>query len=58
MHLVGLCGYPGADQEAAPLDLTKLMLDVAVRELEVAGKGQLAVVVGDFNMSPPKSLIC
>ena len=48
MHLVVLYGYP------EQLALTEQLFDVALGELSVVAREQLAVIVGDFNVEPTK----
>ena len=56
MHLVVLYGYQGADADAEQLTLTDQLFDAALDELCVVGRGQPCMLVGDFNVEPPKSL--
>ena len=54
MHLVVLYGYEGADCEAEQLALTEQLFDAALGELGVVGRGQLCLIVWDFNVEPSK----
>ena len=52
MHLVVLHGYQGADVDAEQLALTEQLFDAALGELCVVARGQLCLLVGDFNVEP------
>ena len=52
MHLVVLYGYQGADSDAEQLALTEQLFDAAVGELGVVARGQLCLIVVDFNVEP------
>ena len=54
MHLVVLYGFQGADTDAEQLALTEQLFDAALCELSVVARGQLCLVVGDFNVEPTK----
>ena len=54
MHLVVLYGYQGADVDAEQLALTEQLFDAAQGELNVVGRGQPCLLVGDFNVEPTK----
>ena len=52
MHRVVLHGYQGADFHAEQLALTEQLFDAALGERGVVARGQLCLVVGDFNVEP------
>ena len=54
MHLVVLYGYHGADSNAECLQLTDQLFDAALSELAVVARGQLCLIVGNFNVEPTK----
>ena len=56
LHLVVLYGYQGAGREAEKLALTDQLLDAALGEPGVVARGQPCLLVGDFNVDPPRSL--
>ena len=57
VHLVALYDYLDAGNDTEQLVLTSLLLDAALCELAVVGRFQPAVIVGDFNVGPPKFLL-
>ena len=56
LHLFVLCGCQGADADAEQLALTDHLFDAALGELHAVAAGQPCLLVGDFNVGPPKSL--
>ena len=52
MHLVVLCGYQGADDDAEQLALTEQLSDAAFGELSVVAREQPCLLAGDFNVEP------
>ena len=54
MHLVVLYGYQWADRDPEQLALTDQLLDAALSELACVARGQLCLLVGDFNVEPTK----
>ena len=60
MVLVGSCtlfflyGYQGADSDPEQLALTDQLFDAAFDEMSVVARGQLCLLVGDFNVEPTK----
>ena len=54
MHLVVLYGYQGADSDPEQLALTDQLFDAALEELSVVARGQVCMLVGDFNVEPTK----
>ena len=50
--------YQGADGDAEQLSLTDQLFDAALGELRVVALDQPCLIVGDFNVEPPKSLAC
>ena len=54
MHLVVLYGYQGADRDPERLALTDQLLDAALSELGVVSREQPCLLVGDFNVEPPR----
>ena len=56
MHWVVL--YKGADCNAEQRGLTDQLWNIALGELAVVARGQLSLVVGDFNVEPTKISSC
>ena len=52
MHLVVLYGSHEADWDMAQLELTNQLLDAVLGELAMIARGQLVLIVGDFNVEP------
>ena len=56
LDFVVLYGYQGADVDAEQLALTDQLFDAAFGELRVVARGEPSLIVGDFNVKPPKFL--
>ena len=56
MHSVVLYGYQGVDHDPERLALTDQLLDAALGELHAVAAGQPCLLVGDFNVEPPRFL--
>ena len=54
LHLVVVCGFQGAGDDAEKLRLTDQLFDAALCELVVVSTGQPCVIAGDFNVEPTK----
>ena len=51
-----LHGYQGAGRDAEKLTLTDQLMGAALGELSVVAREQPCLIVGDFNVDPPRSL--
>ena len=54
MHLAVLYGIQGSDGDAVQLGLTDQLFNAALGELAAVARGQLVIIVGDFNAEPTK----
>ena len=54
MHLFVLNGNQGADADAEQLALTEQLFDPVLGELNVVARGQLCLLLGNFNVEPTK----
>ena len=54
LHVLVFFGCQGAESDAEQLALTEQLFDAALGELGVVARGQLCLIVGDFNVEPTK----